>query len=112
MCAVEAGQEVDLASHAAARAERRAARGGRAGHWRVLNPRGAHALAAGIDAPIEVDIEGHAGYYCAGMNKLATVRVHGNAGVGRGGEHHVRHASWWTAAPASRPGRPATAGWS
>jgi glutamate synthase domain-containing protein 3 len=51
-------------------------------HWRVLNPRGAHALAAGIDAPIEVDVEGHAGYYCAGMNKLATVRVHGNAGVG------------------------------
>jgi methylamine---glutamate N-methyltransferase subunit B len=50
--------------------------------WRVLNPRGAHALAAGLDAPIEVDIEGHAGYYCAGMNKQATVRVHGNVGVG------------------------------
>jgi glutamate synthase domain-containing protein 3 len=50
--------------------------------WRVLNPRGAHALAAGIDAPIEVDVDGHAGYYCAGMNKLATVRVHGNVGVG------------------------------
>src|SRR4051795_10471942 len=50
--------------------------------WRVLNPRGAHALAAGLDAPIEVDVEGHAGYYCAGMNQLATVRVHGNAGVG------------------------------
>jgi glutamate synthase domain-containing protein 3 len=53
-------------------------------HWRVLNPRGAHALAAGIDAAIEVEIDGHAGYYCAGMNKLATVRVHGNAGVGLG----------------------------
>jgi methylamine---glutamate N-methyltransferase subunit B len=51
-------------------------------HWRVLNPRGAHALAVGIDAPVEVEIEGHAGYYCAGMNKQATVRVHGNAGVG------------------------------
>jgi methylamine---glutamate N-methyltransferase subunit B len=50
--------------------------------WRVLNPRGAHALAVGIDAPIEVEIEGHAGYYCAGMNKQATVRVHGNTGVG------------------------------
>jgi glutamate synthase domain-containing protein 3 len=50
--------------------------------WRVLNPRGAHALAVGIDAPIEVEIAGHAGYYCAGMNKLATVRVEGNAGVG------------------------------
>jgi glutamate synthase domain-containing protein 3 len=52
------------------------------GKWRVLNPRGAHALAVGIDAPVEVDIDGHAGYYCAGMNKHATVRVHGNAGVG------------------------------
>jgi methylamine---glutamate N-methyltransferase subunit B len=51
-------------------------------HWRVLNPRGAHALAVGVDAPAEVEIEGHAGYYCAGMNKQATVRVHGNAGVG------------------------------
>ena len=51
-------------------------------HWRVLNPNGAHAIACGIDAEIEVEIEGHAGYYCAGMNKLATVRVHGNASTG------------------------------
>ncbi len=51
-------------------------------HWRVLNPRGAHAVAVGLDAPIEVDVEGHVGYYCAGMNKRATVRVHGNAGTG------------------------------
>ena len=28
------------------------------------------------------EIDGHVGYYCAGMNKLATVRVHGNAGPG------------------------------
>jgi glutamate synthase domain-containing protein 3 len=52
------------------------------GAWRVTNPRGAHAVAAGIDAPVEVEIEGHVGYYCAGMNKLATVRVRGNCGVG------------------------------
>ena len=52
------------------------------GHWQILNPSGAHALACGLDAPIEVEIMGHAGYYCAGMNKLATVTVHGNAGVG------------------------------
>ena len=51
-------------------------------HWRVLNPSGAHAIACGIDAEIEVEIEGHAGYYCAGMNKFATVRVHGNASTG------------------------------
>ena len=50
--------------------------------WRVLNPNGAPAVAAGLDAEIEVEIDGHVGYYCAGMNKLATVRVHGNAGTG------------------------------
>jgi methylamine---glutamate N-methyltransferase subunit B len=52
------------------------------GRWRILNPRGAHAVAVGIDVPLEVEIEGHVGYYCAGMNKQATVRVHGNCGVG------------------------------
>ena len=51
-------------------------------HWRVLNPNGAHAVACGIDAEVEVEVEGHVGYYCAGMNKRATVRVHGNAGTG------------------------------
>jgi glutamate synthase domain-containing protein 3 len=50
--------------------------------WRILNPNGAHAVACGIDADIAVDVDGHVGYYCAGMNKLATVRVHGNAGPG------------------------------
>jgi glutamate synthase domain-containing protein 3 len=50
--------------------------------WLVRNPSGAHAIACGLDADIEVEIAGHVGYYCAGMNKLATVRVHGNAGVG------------------------------
>jgi glutamate synthase domain-containing protein 3 len=52
------------------------------GQIRVANPSGAHAVACGIDAELEVDIDGHVGYYCAGMNKLATVRVHGNAGSG------------------------------
>jgi glutamate synthase domain-containing protein 3 len=50
--------------------------------WRVVNPNGAHAVACGLDADVEVEIEGHVGYYCAGMNKRATVRVHGNAGPG------------------------------
>jgi glutamate synthase domain-containing protein 3 len=51
-------------------------------HWRVVNPSGAHAVACGLDAPLEVEIDGHVGYYCAGMNKGATVHVRGNAGVG------------------------------
>jgi glutamate synthase domain-containing protein 3 len=50
--------------------------------WRVVNPSGAHAVACGLDADVEVEIEGHVGYYCAGMNKRATVRVHGNASTG------------------------------
>ena len=51
-------------------------------HWEVLNPRGGHAIAVGIDAPISVDVRGSVGYYCAGMNKKATVTVHGSAGPG------------------------------
>jgi glutamate synthase domain-containing protein 3 len=51
-------------------------------HWHIANPEGAHALAAGVDAPVTVEIDGHAGYYCAGMNQQATVIVNGNVGVG------------------------------
>jgi methylamine---glutamate N-methyltransferase subunit B len=67
-------RELNAALHRVSRDERSS--------WRVLNPRGAHAMAVGVDAPLEIDVEGHVGYYCAGMNKQATVRVHGNAGVG------------------------------
>ena len=51
-------------------------------HWVVENPAGAHAVAAGLDAPVTVEVFGSVGYYCAGMNKQATVIVHGSAGVG------------------------------
>ncbi|MGY1623214.1 hypothetical protein ACI789_13525 [Geodermatophilus sp. SYSU D00965] len=50
--------------------------------WRVTSPDGKHNVAVGLDAGIDVRIEGHVGYYCAGMNKSATVTVEGNAGVG------------------------------
>ncbi len=51
-------------------------------HWRIENPNGVHAVACGLDAPLDVEITGHVGYYCAGMNKRAAVRVRGNAGTG------------------------------
>jgi glutamate synthase domain-containing protein 3 len=51
---------------------------------RLINPRGRHAVAAGLDATVTIEIEGHVGYYCAGMNKQATVLIHGNAGPGLG----------------------------
>jgi glutamate synthase domain-containing protein 3 len=48
----------------------------------VQNPDGAHSIACGLDAELDVHIHGHVGYYVAGMNKHATVTVHGNAGPG------------------------------
>lgn len=50
--------------------------------WVIENPKGAHAVAVGLDAPIEVTVKGSTGYYCAGMNKQATVHVTGSAGPG------------------------------
>jgi len=50
--------------------------------WRVTQPDGRHSIAVGLDAEVEVEIDGHVGYYCAGMNQAASVVVHGNAGVG------------------------------
>jgi glutamate synthase domain-containing protein 3 len=48
----------------------------------VDNPDGANSIAVGLNAPVSVDVHGHAGYYVAGMNQHATVVVHGNAGPG------------------------------
>ncbi|MGB7244088.1 MAG: GXGXG domain-containing protein [Sulfitobacter sp.] len=50
--------------------------------WEIVNPKGAHAIACGLDAPIEVTVKGSTGYYCAGMNQQATVNIHGSAGPG------------------------------
>ena len=51
-------------------------------HWWVRNPGGRHALAVGLMVPVTVEIDGPAGYYCAGMNQHATVVVHGNVATG------------------------------
>ncbi|MEP3439971.1 MAG: GXGXG domain-containing protein [Sulfitobacter sp.] len=50
--------------------------------WEILNPKGAHAIACGLDAPIEVTVNGSTGYYCGGMNQQATINIKGSAGPG------------------------------
>jgi glutamate synthase domain-containing protein 3 len=71
--------------------------------WRIVNPRGAHSVAVGLTQPIEVRIEGHVGYYCAGMNKEATVVIDGQCGWGlaeniRGSRRPGAAAWWWSRA--------------
>ena len=48
----------------------------------IHHPKGRHAVAVGLTRKLQVNIEGHVGYYCAGMNKEADIIVRGNAGPG------------------------------
>jgi methylamine---glutamate N-methyltransferase subunit B len=50
--------------------------------WEVVNPRGSHAVAVGVNAPLSITIRGSVGYYCAGMNREAEITVYGSAGPG------------------------------
>ena len=52
--------------------------------WRILHPQGVHSIAVGLDAPLKVTVEGHAGFYCGGMNKQAEITIKGHAGPGVG----------------------------
>ena len=52
--------------------------------WEVVNPKGSHSVAVGVDAPVKVDVHGSVGYYCGGMNSEATITVHGSVGPGVG----------------------------
>ncbi len=51
-------------------------------HWVVRNPAGQHSIAVGLDGPLQIDIKGHVGFYCGGMNKEAEITIDGHAGVG------------------------------
>ncbi|MFO1047092.1 MAG: GXGXG domain-containing protein [Geminicoccaceae bacterium] len=73
--AVSSLRELNAALHAVAPGDNDTA-------FEVVNPRGAHALAVGIDQPVTVDVRGSVGYYCAGMNDGGAVTVHGSAGPG------------------------------
>ena len=77
--------EVDLAQSSVRELNHRLHRigpGNNEHHWRVINPNGAHAIAVGLTVPVHVEIGGHVGYYCAGMNASAEVVVDGHAGTG------------------------------
>jgi glutamate synthase domain-containing protein 3 len=53
-------------------------------HFEVVNPRGSHAVACGVHAPVAIDVKGNVGYYCGGMNEDASITIHGSAGPGVG----------------------------
>lgn len=50
----------------------------------IINPNGQHAICAGLNSAIEININGHVGYYCGGMNQKAKIIVNGHAGTGLG----------------------------
>ncbi len=50
--------------------------------WKLTSVHGEHACAVGLTQPIEVQIDGHIGYYCGGMNQNATIVINGQCGVG------------------------------
>ncbi|MEM6478785.1 MAG: protein GlxC [Pseudomonadota bacterium] len=50
--------------------------------WEIVNPKGAHAIACGLNAEIDVTVKGSTGYYLGGMNQGARLRVEGSVGPG------------------------------
>ena len=48
----------------------------------ITNPEGNNAICAGLTEEMSVNIKGHVGYYCGGMNQMATITIEGNAGTG------------------------------
>jgi glutamate synthase domain-containing protein 3 len=84
---VEGVKEFDLAKTPLREVNRylhREASGAGVKRVKILNADGAHSIAAGVHAPLEVEIDGHAGYYAGGMNMHAHITVRGNAGPGVG----------------------------
>jgi methylamine---glutamate N-methyltransferase subunit B len=51
-------------------------------NWRIKNPMGQHAIACGLSLPLRIEIDGHVGFYCGGMNKEAEILINGHAGPG------------------------------
>ena len=43
----------------------------------IDHPSGAHSVAAGVNAPVKITVNGHVGYYAAGMNQQAEITFQG-----------------------------------
>lgn len=54
------------------------------GEFVINNPAGAHNVAVGVNAPVKITVNGHVGYYAAGMTQQAEIIINGNAGTGVG----------------------------
>lgn len=77
--------------------------------WTVANPNGEHSIAAGLDVPVTVNVQGSVGYYCGGMNKHANIIIDGSAGQGVGenmmsGRIHVKGDASQSAGATGRGG--------
>ncbi len=49
---------------------------------RIVEPRGAHNLAVGLETELDISIEGNSGYYIAGLSNGPGVTVRGSVGWG------------------------------
>jgi len=77
--------------------------------WSILNPDGEHSIAAGVDAPVSLSVQGSVGYFCGGMNKRANITIEGSAGQGIGenmmsGRIHVKGDASQSAGATGRGG--------
>ena len=51
-------------------------------NFKIINPEGSHALCAGLTEDMNINIKGHVGYYCGGMNQKAHITIEGMLELG------------------------------
>lgn len=75
-------KEIDLSTTTITELNGQLHRAGNGDEYKITNPLGSHSVAVGMQVPGSILIDGHVGYYCAGMNKGADITITGNAGPG------------------------------
>lgn len=76
---------------------------------KIVNPAGEHSVVAGVDADVDIEIDGPVGYFCGGMTRQANITINGNAGQSVGsnmesGCIHVRGDASQSAGATGRGG--------